>query len=171
MKENISNFKNAGLETKLWLIVLSAVVLIGFVVLGFLLLRDDDSRQATISEDGTLLSVNEKTAEIRRTYGDIGTIAHIENFEFAASKLDCSQATFEALDSGEKITSKRGKFCVVDLEVKNVSSQKQTFAAGDVLIRSSHFEQSRSESQVFYRPDIGMGVKIFGTQFGEVQPD
>lgn len=54
-------------------------VKIGFVVLGFLSLRDDASRQAATPTDETLLSVNEKTAEIRRTYGDIGTIAPTEN--------------------------------------------------------------------------------------------
>ena len=169
MKEDVVNFKKGGSEIKLWLIILSAVALIGFLVLGFLLLRDDDQQMAIVGD--TLLSVDEKAKEVRRTYADLGTIAHTENFEFAASQLDCSQATLEAINSDEQITSKKGKFCVVDLEVKNISSEKQTFEVGDVLLRSGRFEHNRAESQVLYRPDVELGVKVFGMQLGELQPD
>ena len=156
---------------RIWLIILALIALAGFVVLGFFILNNDGNQQSTTLQGGVFLSAEEKAEEIRLTYADIGTVAHTETFEFTASKLDCSQSTLKALDSDDQITSKNGKFCIIDLAVKNVSEETQTFAASDALLRSVDFEMTRVESQILHRSDPELQIKIFGEQFGEIEPD
>ena len=127
------------------------------MVLGFLILNDDGNQQSTTSQGGVFLSAEGKK-EIRRTYADTGTVAHTENFEFTASKLDCSQSTLKALDPDNQIISKNGKFC--HLTVKNVSEETQIFAVSDALLRSIDFEMTRAESQILYRSDSELQTQI-----------
>ena len=170
-KKNSSNRKLSDINAGAWLLATLLIMLAGFTVLGILIFNRSSDDVRTDISGGVLLSAEERAEEIRRTYGDIGTIAHTKNFEFTASKLDCSQSTLKVKDSDEQLTSANGKFCIIGLTVKNVSEQDQTFEAGDVLLKSGNSEVSSIASQVLYRPSAEMQVKIFGEPFGTISPD
>ena len=167
-KNNSSNRKLSDINIGAWLLATLMVMLAGFTVLGILIFNQSSDNVRTDTPAGILLSAEERVEEIRRTYGDIGTIAHTKNFEFTASKLDCSQSTLKMQDSDEQLTSANGKFCIVGLTAKNVSEQEQAFGADDVLMRSGSLDRSSVASRVLYRPSTDAQVKIFGEQFGTI---
>ena len=150
-----------------WLILIFVSLFIVLVMLSLLLTKYHSS---TTSETvlTTLQKQTEKEEELRSAYGDIGTVASTKNFEFTVNKVNCTQVFLASSPQAAKITSKRGKFCLIGLTVKNISDETQIFTSGQVLLNTYRSVGWQSVN-VQYRSNSEL-EKLFSSQYGDIEP-
>ncbi len=137
------------------------------VMLSLLLTKYNSSTTSEIVLT-TLQKQTEKEEELRSAFGDIGTVESTKNFEFTVNKVDCTQVFLESSPQAAKITSKRGKFCLIGLTVENVSDETQTFTSGQALL-NTYRSVGWQSINVQYRSNYEL-EKLFSSQYGDIEP-
>ncbi len=157
-----------------WLILIFVCLFVMLIMLSLLLVKDDSSTNSR-NTSTILQKQEEKEEEFKSAFGDIGTPANTKNFEFIVNKVDCTQTSLERDPDNQrlaKIASKKGKFCLVGLTVKNISDKTQSFAGEQALLSTYKSSDWRWQSMnVQYRSNAELEGSLLSNQYSDIEPE